>query len=208
MSKFIANYNLNYDSIPISVFDEIETRILQNDKSDFYDLHQGKDGEDFRIGNLTLKLLHTPGHTMESSSFLLTDEKGNTPYVFTGDCLFIGDVGRPDLAVKSDLTETDLAGHLFDSLRNKIMPLPNDITVYPGHGAVGAGWLSHAPPVSFEAVVHIQCRRVTGGTPDNLGGDARDGHVRRNVFQHDASGTHFGTFTYLDIADHFASGGE
>ncbi len=103
-----------------------------------YDLHQGKDGEDFRIGNLTLKLLHTPGHTMESSSFLLTDEKGNTPYVFTGDCLFIGDVGRPDLAVKSDLTQSDLAGHLFDSLRNKIMPLPDDIIVYPNHGAGSA----------------------------------------------------------------------
>ena len=72
---------------------------------------------------------------MESSSYLLIDEKGNTPCIFTGDCLFIGDVGRPDLAVKSDLTETDLASHLFDSLRNKIMPLPNDITVYPGHGA-------------------------------------------------------------------------
>jgi hypothetical protein len=79
---------------------------------------------------------------------------------------------------------------------------------HAGHGAFRAGWLSHAPPVSFEAVVHIQRRRVTGGTPDNLGGDACDGHVRRNVLQHDASGTHFGTFTYLNVADHFASGGE
>ncbi len=103
-----------------------------------YEMHQGKDGEDFKIGALTLKLLHTPGHTMESSSYLLIDDKGNKPYVFTGDCLFIGDVGRPDLAVKSDLTQSDLAGHLFESLRNKIMTLPDDIIVYPNHGAGSA----------------------------------------------------------------------
>ena len=103
-----------------------------------YEIHEGKDGEEFKIGDLTLQLLHTPGHTMESSSYLLIDEKGNKPYVFTGDCLFIGDVGRPDLAVKSDLTQADLAGHLFDSLRNKIMTLPDDIIVYPNHGAGSA----------------------------------------------------------------------
>jgi glyoxylase-like metal-dependent hydrolase (beta-lactamase superfamily II)/rhodanese-related sulfurtransferase len=103
-----------------------------------YEMHHGKDGEDFKIGALTLKLLHTPGHTMESSSYLLIDENGNKPYVFTGDCLFIGDVGRPDLAVKSDMTQSDLAGHLFESLRNKIMTLPDDIIVYPNHGAGSA----------------------------------------------------------------------
>jgi hydroxyacylglutathione hydrolase len=103
-----------------------------------YDIHKGTDGEEFKIGKITLKLLHTPGHTMESSSYVLIDEKGNKPYVFTGDCLFIGDVGRPDLAVKSDMTEADLAGHLFDSLRNKIMTLPDDIIVYPNHGAGSA----------------------------------------------------------------------
>jgi rhodanese-related sulfurtransferase len=75
---------------------------------------------------------------MESSSYLITDEKGNTPWVCTGDCLFIGDVGRPDLAVKTDLSEEDLAGHLFDSLRNKIMTLPDDIIIYPNHGAGSA----------------------------------------------------------------------
>ncbi len=103
-----------------------------------YEIHLGKDGEEFKIGKVTLKLLHTPGHTMESSSYVLIDEKGNKPYVFTGDCLFIGDVGRPDLAVKSDMTEEDLAGHLYDSLRNKIMTLPDDIVVYPNHGAGSA----------------------------------------------------------------------
>ncbi|WP_456378564.1 MBL fold metallo-hydrolase [Lutibacter sp.] len=103
-----------------------------------YDFHVGTDGEEFPLGAGKITLLHTPGHTMESASYLITDEKGNTPYVCTGDCLFIGDVGRPDLAVKSDLTQADLAGHLFDSLRNKIMPLPDDIIVYPNHGAGSA----------------------------------------------------------------------
>ena len=104
-----------------------------------FKFHSGKDNEKFKIGDVTLKLLHTPGHTMESSSYLLIDDKGKTPYVFTGDCLFIGDVGRPDLAVKSgSITQDDLAGHLFDSLRNKIMTLPDDIVVYPAHGAGSA----------------------------------------------------------------------
>ncbi len=103
-----------------------------------YDIYVGKDGEEFPVGDIKIKLLHTPGHTMESSSYLIYDEQGNTPYVLTGDCLFIGDVGRPDLAVKSDLTQADLAGHLYDSLRNKIMTLPDDIVVYPNHGAGSA----------------------------------------------------------------------
>ena len=103
-----------------------------------FDFHRGKDEELFALGNIQLKLLHTPGHTMESSSYLLIDQEGKTPYVFTGDTLFIGDVGRPDLAVKSDLTEEDLASHLYDSLRNKIMTLPNDTIVYPAHGAGSA----------------------------------------------------------------------
>ncbi len=104
-----------------------------------YEIYNGTDGEVFNVGGAKITLLHTPGHTMESSSYLLTDEEGNTPYVCTGDCLFIGDVGRPDLATKSgEITEADLAGHLFDSLRNKIMPLPDDILVYPNHGAGSA----------------------------------------------------------------------
>ncbi|MCF6224254.1 MAG: MBL fold metallo-hydrolase [Flavobacteriaceae bacterium] len=103
-----------------------------------YDIYNGKDGEDFPLGKGKITLLHTPGHTMESSSYLITNEKGNTPWICTGDALFIGDVGRPDLAVKSDLTQADLAGHLFDSLRNKIMTLPDDIIVYPNHGAGSA----------------------------------------------------------------------
>ena len=104
-----------------------------------YNIYNGADGEDFFVGKGKITLLHTPGHTMESSSYLITDEDGNTPCILTGDALFIGDVGRPDLAVKEDaLTEEDLAGHLFDSLRNKIMTLPDDIVIYPSHGAGSA----------------------------------------------------------------------
>ena len=97
-----------------------------------------KDGEEFKIGKLTIKVLHTPGHTMESSCFLLTDENGTMKAIFTGDTLFIGDVGRPDLAQKSDITMEDLAGYLYDSLRSKIMTLPDDLIVYPAHGAGSA----------------------------------------------------------------------
>ncbi len=94
-----------------------------------------KDGQEFKLGNITIRALHTPGHTMESTCYLLLDEKGIENAVFTGDTLFIGDVGRPDLAQKSTLTIEDLAGHLYDSLHNKIMTLPDHITVYPAHGA-------------------------------------------------------------------------
>ncbi len=108
-----------------------------NAKAD-YDIYVGKDGEEFQLGDITLKILHTPGHTMESISILTINKNGEKPYIFTGDCLFIGDVGRPDLAVKTDLSQKDLAGYLYDSLRNKIMPLPDDIIVYPNHGAGSA----------------------------------------------------------------------
>ena len=105
-----------------------------------YDAHKGHDGEVFHIGDVTLTILHTPGHTMESVTYLLKDEKGKEHCIFSGDTLFIGDVGRPDLAQKvaSDLTQEKLAGHLYDSLRNKIMTLPDDIIVYPNHGAGSA----------------------------------------------------------------------
>lgn len=103
-----------------------------------FQAHVATDGEILKVGRISIKVLHTPGHTMESSSFLLFDENGKEVAVFTGDTLFIGDVGRPDLAVKTDLSREDLAGYLFDSLRNKIMTLPDDVTVYPGHGAGSA----------------------------------------------------------------------
>lgn len=99
-----------------------------------------RDGQEFTVGALTIRLIHTPGHTMESSCYLLIDENGREQGLFTGDTLFIGDVGRPDLAQKviAELTQEKLAAHLYDSLHNKIMPLKDDIIVYPGHGAGSA----------------------------------------------------------------------
>jgi len=105
-----------------------------------FEAYIAKDGEELKLGKLTIKVLHTPGHTMESSCYLLKDQNGKDIALFSGDTLFVGDVGRPDLAqkVKAELTEEILAGHLYDSLRNKIMTLADDITVYPAHGAGSA----------------------------------------------------------------------
>lgn len=100
--------------------------------------HIATDGEEFKIGALTIKTLHTPGHTLESTTYLLLDENGKPHCIFSGDTLFIGDVGRPDLAQKGELTMNDLAGILYDSLHSKIMTLPDEVIVYPGHGAGSA----------------------------------------------------------------------
>lgn len=105
-----------------------------------YEAMVAEDGQEFKVGDYTVKVIHTPGHTMESTCYLLIDDSGKEHGIITGDTLFIGDVGRPDLAqhVISELTEEKLAGHLFDSLRNKIMPLSDDLIVYPNHGAGSA----------------------------------------------------------------------
>jgi glyoxylase-like metal-dependent hydrolase (beta-lactamase superfamily II)/rhodanese-related sulfurtransferase len=105
-----------------------------------YEVHVAKDGEILQLGNVKIKVLHTPGHTMESTTYLLIDENGKENSIFTGDTLFIGDVGRPDLVqkVKAEVTPQILGGYLFNSLRNKIMPLPDELIVYPGHGAGSA----------------------------------------------------------------------
>ncbi len=100
-----------------------------------YSVVNATDGQEFKVGRLTIKAIHTPGHTLESTCWLLLDENKNPHCIFTGDTLFIGDVGRPDLAIKSDLTTKDLAGMLYDSLRNKVMTLPDHLLVYPAHGA-------------------------------------------------------------------------
>lgn len=104
-----------------------------------FDALVAEDNQVFEIGNAKIKVLHTPGHTMESSTYLLIDEEGKEIAIFSGDTLFLGDVGRPDLAQKAaNLTQEELAGLLYDSLTDKIMPLSDDITVYPAHGAGSA----------------------------------------------------------------------
>ncbi|HEY4154440.1 MAG TPA: MBL fold metallo-hydrolase [Puia sp.] len=98
-----------------------------------FPIYKAKDGEVFRLGDLTLEVLHTPGHTVESSCYLLKDAHGKAYAIFTGDTLFVGDVGRPDLS-SGDLDKEELAGMLFDSLQKKIKPLPDEVIIYPAHG--------------------------------------------------------------------------
>ena len=115
------------------------TIVFGPNASTSFDAYIAKDNEVFTVGDITITVLHTPGHTMESTTYLLRDGSGKEHAIFTGDTLFLGDVGRPDLAQKSsDITQEQLAGTLFDSLRNKIMPLPNEVIVYPAHGAGSA----------------------------------------------------------------------
>ena len=104
-----------------------------------YPIKIANDREEFKLGKLTIIVLHTPGHTLESTTYLLRDELGNDHAIFTGDTLFLGDVGRPDLAQKDNgMTQESMAGMLYDSLRSKIMPLGDDVIIYPAHGAGSA----------------------------------------------------------------------
>ncbi|MBL4747181.1 MAG: MBL fold metallo-hydrolase [Flavobacteriaceae bacterium] len=136
---FLTHFHADFVSGQVDLANKTGATIVFGPTADpTYEIHRATDGEQFKLGNITLELLHTPGHTMESISLVLVDESGNKPYVFTGDCLFIGDVGRPDLAVSSAVSQDDLASHLFDSLRDKIMVLPDDIIIYPNHGAGSA----------------------------------------------------------------------
>ncbi|MDP4283803.1 MAG: rhodanese-like domain-containing protein [Bacteroidota bacterium] len=98
-----------------------------------FSFHLAKNGEIFKIGEITLEVIHTPGHTLESTCYLLRDENGKPNCIFTGDTLFIGDVGRPDLS-SGNISKEELAGNLYESIQNKLMPLPDDIIVYPAHG--------------------------------------------------------------------------
>ena len=115
--------------------------------------HIAKDQEQFQIGKLTITTLHTPGHTPESTTYLLTDEDGKPHCIFTGDTLFIGDVGRPDLAQKGTLTMEDMAATLYDSLHDKILTLPDDVLVYPAHGA-GSACGKHMSKETFDTLGH------------------------------------------------------
>jgi len=117
-----------------------------------FDVHVAVNGETFGLGNISIEVLHTPGHTLESSCYLLKDENGKNHCVFTGDTLFVGDVGRPDLAQKGeDLTMEDLAGMLYESLQNKILPLTDDVLVYPAHGP-GSSCGKNLGPYTFSTI--------------------------------------------------------
>ena len=111
------------------------TIIYGPDTKTKFKVHVAKDGEVFKLGGSSIELVHTPGHTLESSCYLLKDESGKAQAIFTGDTLFIGDVGRPDLAQNADITMSELAGILYQSIQSKIITLSDDVVVYPGHGA-------------------------------------------------------------------------
>lgn len=140
--KYILETHFHADFVSghISLAEKTGATIVfgPNAKTSF-DSKIAKDNEILELGNIQIKVLHTPGHTMESTTYLLIDETGKEHAIFTGDTLFLGDVGRPDLAQKAaDMTQEELAATLFDSLRQKIMPLNDEIIVYPGHGAGSA----------------------------------------------------------------------
>lgn len=117
-----------------------------------FPVHVAKDGEVFEIGKLQVQVLHTPGHTLESSCYLLKNEEGKDHAIFTGDTLFVGDVGRPDLAQKTnEITMEDLAGMMYESLQNKIIPLADDVIVYPAHGA-GSSCGKNLGPETFSTI--------------------------------------------------------
>lgn len=136
---FLTHFHADFVSGHVDLADKTgATIVLGPNAETSYAFAKAKHRQVFQVGEVTFTLLHTPGHTMESSCYLLKDEEGKEKAIFTGDTLFIGDVGRPDLAAKSDLSTKDLAGHLYDSLHNEIMPLPDHIIVYPAHGAGSA----------------------------------------------------------------------
>ena len=136
---FITHFHADFVSGHVDLAKETGASIVFGPKADAsFDFYQAHDGEIFNIGGVQIKALHTPGHTLESTCYLLLDEQEKEYCVFTGDTLFIGDVGRPDLAVKSDLSQSDLAKLLYQSLKEKIKPLGDHVIIYPAHGAGSA----------------------------------------------------------------------
>ncbi|MEP2281540.1 MBL fold metallo-hydrolase [Maribacter sp.] len=137
---FETHFHADFVSGHVTLAKETGAQIIYGPKANpSFDAIIATDNQVFQLGDITITALHTPGHTMESTTYLLKDSKGKDHAIFSGDTLFLGDVGRPDLAQKmGELTERDLAGYLYDSLRNKIMPLADDVIVYPAHGAGSA----------------------------------------------------------------------
>ncbi|MEW7279517.1 MBL fold metallo-hydrolase [Aquimarina sp. 2201CG1-2-11] len=137
---FETHFHADFVSGHVTLAKETGAMIIYGPNANpIFDAVIAKDEQEFILGNLTIIALHTPGHTMESTTYLLRDENGKDHAIFSGDTLFLGDVGRPDLAQKAaDMTQEQLAGTLYDSLRNKIMPLADNVVVYPAHGAGSA----------------------------------------------------------------------
>ncbi|HDZ14985.1 hypothetical protein LCGC14_0708350 [marine sediment metagenome] len=137
---FETHFHADFVSGHVTLAKETNAKIVYGPNANpSFEALIANDGQEFSIGDITIIALHTPGHTMESTTYLLRDKSGKDYAIFSGDTLFLGDVGRPDLAQKmGDLTDKDLAGFLFDSLRDKIMPLADDVIVYPAHGAGSA----------------------------------------------------------------------
>ena len=137
---FETHFHADFVSGHVTLAKETGADIIYGPKANpSFEAIIAKDNQEFKLGDITITALHTPGHTMESTTYLLKDASGKDYAIFSGDTLFLGDVGRPDLAQKmGELTERDLAGFLFDSLREKIMPLADDVIVYPAHGAGSA----------------------------------------------------------------------
>src|SRR5205085_5323457 len=116
-----------------------------------FKIHSAKDGEIFKLGKISLEVIHTPGHTLESSCYLLKDEKGRPNAIFTGDTLFVGDVGRPDLS-SGEMTSEELAGIMYDTIQSRILPLQDDIIVYPAHGP-GSSCGKNLGPNTYSSIV-------------------------------------------------------
>jgi len=137
---FETHFHADFVSGHITLSEKTEAKIIYGPTAKpSFDAIIAKDGQEFSLGEITIKVLHTPGHTMESATYLLKDKNGKDHAIFTGDTLFLGDVGRPDLAQKAaHMTQEELAATLYDSLRTKIIPLADDVIVYPGHGAGSA----------------------------------------------------------------------
>ena len=136
---FETHFHADFVSGHLDLAEKTGARIVYGPGAETaYEKYEAKDGERFSLGKISFEVLHTPGHTPESTTYLLRNEAGEPHAIFTGDTLFIGDVGRPDLAQGGSITKEDLAGMLYNSLRSKIMPLPDHVIVYPAHGAGSA----------------------------------------------------------------------
>ncbi len=149
---FETHFHVDFVSGHIDLAQKSGAKIVYGPTADTtFESYIAADGEVFRIGDITITALHTPGHTPESTTYLLKDEHGKPHCIFSGDTLFIGDVGRPDLAQQGDLTMEDMAGTLYDSLHHKILTLPDDVLVYPAHGA-GSACGKHMSKETFDTL--------------------------------------------------------